>query len=781
MYRRLVEALEAPRRLVLNYSGESLCYPELIPAIELGRSRGAFIELVTAFPPVDDGQLRALATCGLGRLTISVHATDPQQYAEIYRYSSFNDLEARLCRFLELSREASCAPVVDFAFVAMDRNLDQLEPVAGFAERIGAEDLLIFPVMRRDEIPESFSVELGPDGSHLEAFRWKVQKSIAHARLRHDQIRFTICNPAFDPVSRCLGEVPVAFPEALPAGARIHTCEQNPWETAHVLSNGDVVVCEILDKAPMGNLFEQSIEEIWNGPPYQEFRRRYPLGEIPECRRCVWKSAYRPGPLKSDILAREGLSAQLLHGWHPPSGEDVIWSTQQAAAVVQPRAGSQSLHVSALLPPGPPGEANELVVAYDGSEVGRVTNPWEETIPFGLSFSVPSGGSTPWRIQFRTKHVFRPSERDLGPDTRDLGFALLLLASDHADGGEREIRHVARLTRLRHWVEELDRLGAGMRRLVGRRYRLRKAPPLRPGITVVIPERDNVEELSACLDSLARAKERSPEPVQVVVVVNGADPRAYEALRREFRDCEWLLEKQPLGFAEAVRRGLRKTRFEWVYLLNNDVTLDQGAIAALLPSRAPDVFAIGSQIFLKDPTRYREETNWTAMLIENGLASVHDRIPPRAEVAECFYAGGGASLFQRRALEAMAATAPVYAPFYWEDVEWGWRARKRGYRVLFSPGSVVHHRQRATISRHYGPAEVETIFQRNRLLFQLRNVTAAGSLDRLFEEIARLPDTAVAHFRRPWVVLDSARVRLWNHLAALEDQQILPADQGMRP
>jgi hypothetical protein len=55
--------------------------------------------------------------------------------------------------------------------------------------------------------------------------------------------------PVGESANRRLGAVPVPFPGELPPGAAIHSCEQNPWETAHVLSNGDVVACEVLDKA----------------------------------------------------------------------------------------------------------------------------------------------------------------------------------------------------------------------------------------------------------------------------------------------------------------------------------------------------------------------------------------------------------------------------------------------------------------------------------------------------------------------------------------------------
>jgi GT2 family glycosyltransferase len=206
--------------------------------------------------------------------------------------------------------------------------------------------------------------------------------------------------------------------------------------------------------------------------------------------------------------------------------------------------------------------------------------------------------------------------------------------------------------------------------------------------------------------------------------------------------------------------------------LNNDVTLDANALAALAPHRHPSVFSIASQIFLKDSTRYRDETNWTALFLEDGLATIHDRIPQSERVADNFYSGGGASLFQTRVLRSVLDAA-AYDPFYWEDVEWGWRARKLGYRSLFCPKSVAIHRQHATIERLYPAAEVEAVRIRNRLLFQLRNFTAVGSTERVMEEISRSPEPVAKAFLARSMAATVARGRLWNFLAPVEAREVL--------
>jgi len=475
--------------------------------------------------------------------------------------------------------------------------------------------------------------------------------------------------------------------------------------------------------------------------------------------------------MRNEVIGSRGRSAQLIHGWHDPANEPHVWSTQQATAVLQARAESQILHVCGALPPGPKDDPNELVITLGGKEIGRVSNPWDEVIPFGLDFPVGGERSGIWSVQFRTRHVFRPCDRGSGPDQRDLGFALALLGAKPAPDPERARRREIALRPLLWWIQSTDAIGSLIGRLYQRR-RLASKSRLTPGLSILIPERDNLAELSECLASVRRAAARWTEPLEVIVVVNGSPAAAYRELQEYYPGTRWDFHKSALEFSKAIAIGLRMARFNWVYLLNNDVALDPGALEALAPCRDGSVFAIASQVMLKDETRFREETNWTALFLENGLATIHDLIPESEDTVEGLYAGGGASLFQKNLLRSLLDRT-AYEPFYWEDVEWGWRARKLGYRVAFCANSIARHRQRSTIARHYSEEEVEAMIARNRLLFQLRNFTTAGSVTRVIEEICKSP-SAVAETFLDWrVAARIAKGRLWNRTAPVGDEEVL--------
>jgi radical SAM protein with 4Fe4S-binding SPASM domain len=68
-----------------------------------------------------------------------------------------------------------------------------------------------------------------------------------------------------------------------------------PWRLGYVTANGNCLPCCIApftgvpyDDIVLGNASDQPFAEVWNGPRYQEFRRRHLTEDDPPecCRRC---------------------------------------------------------------------------------------------------------------------------------------------------------------------------------------------------------------------------------------------------------------------------------------------------------------------------------------------------------------------------------------------------------------------------------------------------------------------------------------------------------------
>ena len=316
-------------------------------------------------------------------------------------------------------------------------------------------------------------------------------------------------------------------------------------------------------------------------------------------------------------------------------------------------------------------------------------------------------------------------------------------------------------------------------RLLGNR--LWRSPRVRAldwgsGVSVVIPERGRVEMLAQCLAQLTGALEQITEPSEVIVVVNGCAIGDYAKLREMFPFIRWIHEEQPLGFTTAVLRGLGEARFGAVYLLNNDMLLERGALASLMPWRLPHIFAISSQIFFQEAGRRREETGWTFMTVANGMPCPRHEAPTNATVRGSVYAGAGSALYHADLLKQLLPGSRPFDPFYWEDTDVNVRAWRLGYEVLMCPASVAWHKHRATVARYYSAGEVERVFERNRWLFKLRNFCPpAGILDLLHDakKLGRKTLGEIGTWTNCWRI-SSARIRTYlaPKMAATESERM---------
>jgi radical SAM protein with 4Fe4S-binding SPASM domain len=124
---------------------------------------------------------------------------------------------------------------------------------------------------------------------HLEAYT----RDMAHESFWFDHAAF---NDAREAALALAGEMGVALymPRAFeprPERRGHHRCSE-PWRSAVILGNGDVQVCCVPGPGMlMGNLHERPMEEIWNGPAYQDFRIRVNSANPPvACANCpMWR------------------------------------------------------------------------------------------------------------------------------------------------------------------------------------------------------------------------------------------------------------------------------------------------------------------------------------------------------------------------------------------------------------------------------------------------------------------------------------------------------------
>ncbi|MDP9054486.1 MAG: glycosyltransferase [Acidobacteriota bacterium] len=268
--------------------------------------------------------------------------------------------------------------------------------------------------------------------------------------------------------------------------------------------------------------------------------------------------------------------------------------------------------------------------------------------------------------------------------------------------------------------------------------------PLAPGVSVVIPSRNGRELLETLLGGLAPQLQAG----EIIVSDNGSSDGTAAWLAARYPSVRVLSARAPLSFARAVNAGIVAAKFSHTLLLNNDMVAEPGFIEALqAPFGAiPDLFCATAQIFFPPGVR-REETGKAVWRRESPMDFPVRCDEPIAgeDHTWVLYGSGGCSLFDTEKLRALGGVSEVFDPAYVEDLDFGYRAWKKGWPTVLAAGARVEHRHRATTSRYYTPAQLDHFVELNYLRFLVHAVGSPALFRRLWlEAIRRLQLRAMA-------------------------------------
>jgi GT2 family glycosyltransferase len=245
-----------------------------------------------------------------------------------------------------------------------------------------------------------------------------------------------------------------------------------------------------------------------------------------------------------------------------------------------------------------------------------------------------------------------------------------------------------------------------------------------PALSVIVPNYRRPDLLVRCLESLRDSCQSTRLQVEMIVVDDGSGDESCELVRKGFPDIVLLALERNGGYPAAVNAGIRKSTGEWVLTLNNDTTVENGALEALLTvaRSSSDIGSVAAQQrFLSHP-----QVIYSAGVTVDHRGQAADRLigHPLADSErkpiEVFAACGAAALYRRTMLDELGGLDERFL-FGLEDVDVAWRGHMRGWRCLYAPDAVVYHDLGATVPHGSELRFVQA--GRNRLLLIAKNMT----------------------------------------------------------
>jgi GT2 family glycosyltransferase len=221
--------------------------------------------------------------------------------------------------------------------------------------------------------------------------------------------------------------------------------------------------------------------------------------------------------------------------------------------------------------------------------------------------------------------------------------------------------------------------------------------------------------------------DNKPIPVVTYDRKTGAESSGTErdlSLKEQREPLIFMRMERNAGYAGGNNAGIRyvleKGDGPFIWILNNDTVIEKDALAALVKNAALDaaVGMIGSKLLsYADPNVLQAAGGgriFPALGNTKLVANNQEDNGRWDEPLELDYICG-ASLFVRRAVIEEIGLMDERYFLYWEDADWGMRAKRKGYKLLYCPESRVWHKEGGT-SGGISPL-TDYYWTRNGLLF----------------------------------------------------------------
>lgn len=250
-------------------------------------------------------------------------------------------------------------------------------------------------------------------------------------------------------------------------------------------------------------------------------------------------------------------------------------------------------------------------------------------------------------------------------------------------------------------------------------------------ISIIIPNYNGEAILQKNLPLVLEAvKEYKEGSVEIIIPDDPSTDNSHEVIESFIADIhvphivgKTIHNKNPheSGFSKNVMRGVSLATGDILILLNSDVAPHRDFLKPLLAHFADEtVFGVACMDESiedgKVVLRGRGVGKWQRGFLMHSEGKL--------DKTNTLWLSGGSSAFRKTYWDKLHGLDLLYNPFYWEDIDLGYRGLKSGYKLVFEKKSIVRHEHESgAIKTKFTSKHVQKIAYRNQFIFVWKNIT----------------------------------------------------------
>jgi len=228
-------------------------------------------------------------------------------------------------------------------------------------------------------------------------------------------------------------------------------------------------------------------------------------------------------------------------------------------------------------------------------------------------------------------------------------------------------------------------------------YRVRYEIVGTPLVSIIIPNKDHVDDLQKCISSVL--KKSMYKNIEIIVVENNSEePRTFAYYKHLARKgIKVITYKDKFNYSAINNFAAKHAGGEYLLFLNNDtkVISPPWIEEMLMFAQRPDVGAVGAKLLYPDDTIQHGGVllgvGGVAAHAHLGFPRDHPGFMWRLKIAQNLTAVTGACLMTKRTVFEKARGFDEKFAVAFNDVDLCMRLRKKGYLVVFTPFAELYH------------------------------------------------------------------------------------------
>ncbi len=248
-----------------------------------------------------------------------------------------------------------------------------------------------------------------------------------------------------------------------------------------------------------------------------------------------------------------------------------------------------------------------------------------------------------------------------------------------------------------------------------------------PKIAIVILNYNGIYFLKKYLPTVLQYSEGA----ELIVADNASSDGSVDFLQREFPQIRLLINKKNAGFAGGYNWALSQVKADYYVLLNSDIEVTPGWIWPVVELMEKDEKIAACQpkirsVHEKDHFEYAGASG--GFIDRWGYPFCRGRIFEELEkdmgqyddVREIFWATGACLFVRANLYHALGGLDDDFFA-HMEEIDFCWRAKNAGYKIMVQPASVIYHVGGGTLPKN-SPRKTYLNF-RNNMMLLFKNLT----------------------------------------------------------